>query len=126
MAAMDNPPLTVVARVDSALAGGPPFGHTAIRMSLNLFVAQAWDRLGNTQKAAAAARRTGGIDQTFSSVQQAANRERGRLLLAVGDTAEAMVIWQAYIKTRNRAEPSQRALDEPIRAKLAELERKKR
>lgn len=123
--AMDSPTRDLLQRADSALAEGPPV-TPIIRMSLNLIVARGWERVGDPQRAAAAARRTGGVDPTFSSVATAAFRDRGRILLAAGDTTEAVAAWQAYLLLRGTAEPSQRAIDEPIRTKLAEIERKKR
>ena len=123
--AMDSPSRELLLRADSALADGPPV-TPIIRMSLNLIVARGFERVGDPQRAAVAARRTGGMDPTFSSVSTAANRDRGRILLAAGDTTEAVAAWQAYILWRGTAEPSQRALDEPIRAKLAELERREK
>ncbi|MDQ8164447.1 MAG: hypothetical protein P3A28_01645, partial [Gemmatimonadota bacterium] len=123
--AMDSPTRELLLRADSALADGPPVSPI-VRMSLNLIVARGWERVGDPQRAAATARRTGGVDPTFSSVTAAASRDRGRILLSAGDTSEAVAAWQAYLFLRGTAEPSQRALDEPIRAKLAEIERKKR
>jgi hypothetical protein len=59
-------------------------------------------------------------------VQHTAQRDVGRLRLAAGDTAGALAAWRDYLFFRGRAEPMQRKIDDEIRAKIAEIERKKR
>ena len=92
---------------------------------MNLIVARAWERLGDARRAAAAAERTDNIEPA-GNLDAAGWRELGRLKLAAGDTAGAARTWRLYLFRRGKAEPSQRTLDDEIRAKLADIERKKR
>ena len=103
---------------------GPPVGPD-MRSALNLIVARAWERLGDAKRAAAAAERTDNIEPA-GNIDHSGKRELGRLKLAAGDTAGAVTTWRLYLARRGMAEPSQRKLDDEIRATLAEIERKKR
>jgi serine/threonine-protein kinase len=116
----------LVARLDSIMRDGPPFTSIDMRAAMNLIVARSWERLGDARHAAAAAERTSSWEGGGSLPATAGFRETGRLKLAAGDTTGAIWFWSAYLENRGRAEPSQRKLDDEIRAKLAEIERKKR
>jgi len=125
VAATAAPDRTLVARVDSILRDGPPVGVES-RATMNLVLARSWERLGDARHAAAAASRTEVYETTGSLTLSAGARERGRLKLAAGDTAGALDVYRRYLANRNRAEPSQRKIDDDIRRKIAELERLKR
>jgi TolB-like protein len=117
------PAREVVERADSILRDGPPIG--AARMAMNIVVARSWERLGEPQRAAAAATRLSPFDLTFS-MDGPAMRERGRMLLAAGDTAGAIRAWRMYLRPRAAADPAQRTDDDAIRKQLALIERVKR
>lgn len=119
----DTPRRELLERADSALRDGPPVGAEA-RTAMNVIVARSWERLGDAPRAAAAIRRTSHIDAKFAVVD-AALRDQGRMLLAVGDTAGALRAWRIYLRIRGTAEPAQRTADDEIRRTLATIERGK-
>jgi serine/threonine-protein kinase len=117
----------LVARIDSVLNDGPPLLTIDMRAAMNLIVARTWERIGDARRASAAAARTANFENGGGTLDRTVGaRDRGRLRLAAGDTAGAVREWRDYLLRRGRAESSQKKLDDVIRAKLAEIERKKR
>ena len=116
----------LVARVDSIMRDAPPFHTLDMRAAMNLIAARSWERLGDARRAAAAAERTFSAEGGGTLQYTAGPRDIGRLKLAAGDSAGASWFWRSYLRNRGRAEPSQKRLDDEIRAKLVEIERKKR
>ncbi len=116
----------LLSELDSlALEGVEPGGVDA-RTALSLVAARGWERLGDPVRAAAAAARTAVAEPDGVLAFSAGLRDRGRLFLAVGDTAQALVAWRWYLRIRAHAEAPQRRADEEINRKVAELERLKR
>ena len=74
-------------------------------------------------KAAARAAERAATWEPTPLVQYSAMRDVGRTRLAAGDTAGAIKVWRDYLMQRGRAEPAQRATDDELRARIAELER---
>ena len=125
LSATSTPPLDVVERADGPLRDGPRVLGSHTLTILNVIVARAWERRGDVRRAAAAASRNEFASLSFTS-GALGMRERGRLLLAAGDTAEALLSLHTYFRFRAHAEPAEQRADEELRAKLAEIERKKR
>jgi hypothetical protein len=77
---------------------------------MNLVVARTWERASDARRAAAAAERNATLESAGT----------------LNSTAGAVKEWRDYLMGRGRAEGAQRKLDDDIRKKLAEVERKKR
>ena len=116
----------LLTRVDSVLQDGPPLLGPDMRSAMNLIVARSWERTGDARRAAAAAERNDVIEPSGILNATAGARDLGRLKLAAGDTTGAVRTWRDYLMYRGRAEPSQRALDDEIRKKLAAIDRARR
>jgi serine/threonine-protein kinase len=114
-----------LAAFDSSMSQGPPVSTSEQRAALNMVAAFSWERLREYRRAAMAAERAATWDVS-ALVQATARRDLGRFRLAAGDTSGAARTWRLYLDRRSMAEPSQRRLDDEIRAKLAEIEKKKR
>lgn len=121
-----TPDRAVLARTDSVLRDGPSSAGGDTRGAMNLIVAKSWERLGDAKRAAAAAERTVVWEPSGTLSWTAGRREVGRLALSAGDSSGAVRVWRDYLMYRGRAEPSQKKVDDEIRAKLTDIERKKR
>jgi hypothetical protein len=95
------------------------------RASMNLIVARAFERAGETRRALQAASRVGGGEILYV-MNPPASLDVARLNLATGDTALAITIYRWYLLGRRGAEPPQKKADEAIQKKLDELLRLRR
>ena len=111
-------------RLDSLFGQGSPF-VASVDIIANLAIARGWQASGNPARARPAAARLSNTNAQFAAVPGSL-REKGRLLLAAGDTVGAMDAWRLYLRPRGDADPDQRKVDDEIRKTLAEIERKKR
>ena len=118
------PDRQVLERADAVLSQGPTI-NTDSRAAMNLIVARAYERLGDTRRALRAAMRASPGD-IFFSMRPPAMLDQARLSLATGDTTLAITIYRAYLMNRRAAEPAQKRSDEPIQRKLDELLRLRR
>jgi len=122
--ASGQPDPSLLEQFDEAMNAGPslPAPQPEFRAALNLIAARSWERAGDIRRAARAAERAATWEPT-PLVQYSAMRDVGRTRLAAGDTAGAIKVWRDYLMQRGRAEPAQRATDDELRARIAELER---
>jgi serine/threonine-protein kinase len=103
--------------LDSLIRTGPGIGADQ-RNTANLALARAFESLGDPRRARGAAQRW---DHFGAVTTWPAFREWGRLALLAGDTAEARYAWDWYLRSRDLAEPEQRAKDDVIREQLGRL-----
>ena len=119
-----SPDRMVLLRADSVLSQGPNM-NADTRASMNLIVARAFERAGDTRRALQAASRVSGGEILYV-MSPPASLDVARLNLATGDTALAITIYRWYLLGRRGAEPPQKKADEAIQKKLDELLRLRR
>jgi tetratricopeptide (TPR) repeat protein len=105
-------------RVDSLARIG--YGNTFMLRKANATIAQLQEARGDTKGATRAQARFGGTGDMaqFLSVWR---RQRGRLALLQGDTAEAVMQWTRYLRMYSQATGRHRALLDDVRSKLATI-----
>ena len=89
----------------------------------NPIVARLWERLGDPQRAYAASRRFR-FNANLMAYLATSIRERARLAVVAGDTADAIRQFRRYVAMRSKPEPVMRPGLESARAELARLERR--
>jgi hypothetical protein len=92
---------------------------------MNLIVARAFERLGESRRALQAASRVAPGELLYV-MGAPASLDVARLNLAAGDTTLAITIYRWYLLGRRAAEPPQKTADEAIQKKLDELLRLRR
>ncbi|CAN5840639.1 hypothetical protein BH23GEM9_BH23GEM9_03530 [soil metagenome] len=94
-----------------------PFGAKRLRSAGNFLAAILHEHHGDTQAALIAWQRL--QDTMAPNLLTTALREEGRLLDQLGRHDEATAVFRRYLVLREDAEPRLRAMDEPIRQRVA-------
>ena len=111
-------------RLDSLLRITDYPGTNVGRASFaNLVAARLFEKLGDTRRALAAARRRSDAWAQNNPYLAAQLREQGRLAALVGEREEAIRAYRHYLALRADAEPELRAQVDAVRRELAELEK---